>query len=76
MFLKGSVFFYNVTSGEMLATKLTKALSMSLKHLELLERFSSRFSESTLEKWRNMVEDWDKDPSKLNPYDEPEVGEW
>jgi len=49
---------------------------MQTKHRDLHEKFSQTFGEDLVAKWEQMVAEWDVDPSKDNPYYEPQVGKW
>lgn len=44
---------------------------MKKKHQEAFDLFSSTFSPSTVNKWSSMVEAWQSDRTKPNPYEEP-----
>jgi hypothetical protein len=43
---------------------------MSAKHNALFTKFSSNFSPDIVEKWEMMVNDWEDDLSKKNPFEE------
>jgi hypothetical protein len=43
---------------------------MSAKHQALFSKFNSGFSPHILEKWEEMVESWENDPSYRNPFEE------
>jgi hypothetical protein len=47
---------------------------MRAKHQALFEKFTKKFMPATVEKWEKMVSDWETDHSKLNPYEELEIG--
>ncbi|KAM6493543.1 hypothetical protein JOM56_011677 [Amanita muscaria] len=51
--------------------RLREACDMRNKHSEIFKKFSETFSESMREKWEKMLADWNVDPSKPNPYEEP-----
>ena len=60
--------------GATLASQLQEAIQMKIKHEELLARFTAKFSPDVIDKWTKMIEAWDLDHSKPNPYEEPENG--
>lgn len=43
---------------------------MREKHRNIFNQFSSTFRPDVVQKWERMVEDWNKDHSKPNPYAE------
>jgi hypothetical protein len=43
---------------------------MKHKHGAILNRFTAKFSPDTVENWVDMIEEWDLDKSKPNPYEE------
>ncbi len=43
---------------------------MKKKHQDAFESFSSSISPSTVAKWSKMVEEWQADRTKPNPYEE------
>ena len=47
---------------------------MSAKHEGFLTRFTARFSPEVIEKWSAMIDAWDADQTKPNPYEEPQIG--
>ena len=48
---------------------------MKVKHEDILGRFTAKFAPELVDKWIHMIGEWDMDPSKPNPYDEPVSGE-
>jgi len=48
---------------------------MRAKHEGLLTQFSGKFEPLIIEKWRMMIEAWEMDAAKPNPYEEPQKGE-
>jgi hypothetical protein len=44
---------------------------MRSKHQELFTKFNATFKLETTEKWVKMVEEWEQDDTKPNPYAEP-----
>jgi hypothetical protein len=48
---------------------------MRAKHVAIFERFSGKFSPSVVKKWTEMVEKWEADQKKPNPYSESVIGE-
>lgn len=44
------------------------------KHRTIFHQFSSTFRDDTVKKWAKMVEEWNDDHSKPNPYAEPKSG--
>jgi len=47
---------------------------MANHHEGLLTRFTAKFEPSIIEKWVAMIDTWDMDSSKPNPYEEPQKG--
>jgi len=47
---------------------------MKTKHEDIFAQLSATFSSAIVEKWLKMVEIWEADPTKPNPYEEPESG--
>lgn len=45
---------------------------MVKKHEEIFEQFSATFSAPLIKKWTTMVDNWEADNTKPNPYEEPE----
>jgi hypothetical protein len=43
---------------------------MRKKHKDILARFTAKFSPGIVEKWDTMIDAWDLDQTKLNPYEE------
>ena len=58
----------------MLHTRLQEALEMKTKHRSLLNRFTVKLSPDTVEKWTAMIDSWDEDHTRPNPYEEPLIG--
>lgn len=48
--------------------QLRKAVSMRVKHEGLHVEFSNAFPVDVINEWTQMVEDWDTDHQKPNPY--------
>ena len=48
---------------------------MRSKHEEIYDRFTAKFDPEVVGKWKMMIEEWDKDPNKPDPYAEPAVGQ-
>jgi hypothetical protein len=44
---------------------------MKAKHQDAFQTFSSTFTPSVIAKWSRMVEEWEIDRTKPNPYEEP-----
>ena len=63
-------------TGVSLLTQLAKAIVMEKKHREAFEKFTATFPSDVVAKWDKMVDDWDADMSKLNPYEEPVAGKY
>ena len=55
-------------------TQLRKAVDSSTKHLIAFNDFDKLFPSKIVAGWNAEVRAWDADPSKLNPYAEPEAG--
>ena len=72
----GRLFFHGLEmliqsfSGLSLAKRLKTAREMSDKHKNILTQFSERFQPETIERWTQMITDWDNDISQPNPYEE------
>jgi hypothetical protein len=49
---------------------------MKVKHEGLLAQFSAKFEPQVLDKWLGMIEAWDIDSTRPNPYEEPAKGIW
>lgn len=47
---------------------------MSGKHGAIADCFDKNFPQAVVDKWTVMVEEWDDDQKKPNPYKEPETG--
>jgi len=56
--------------GTLFKKRIADAIKMQAKHEEIFEKFSARFDETLIEKWKKIVEAWEADPSKPNPYKE------
>ncbi|GBE89394.1 hypothetical protein SCP_1600550 [Sparassis crispa] len=54
-----------------LVKHLAEALLMMAKQKAIAEKFTSTFSPATIEKWHQMVAEWDQDKTKPDPYVEP-----
>jgi hypothetical protein len=61
-------------AGRMLLAQLLNAVVMQKKHRAAFEKFSTTFPSDVIAKWDKMVEEWDNDKSKPNPYEEPVAG--
>jgi hypothetical protein len=48
---------------------------MRKKHQEVFKTFSTTFKATTIATWTKMVDDWNSDHTKPNPYDEPQNSE-
>ena len=59
----------------MLAVQLKEAHKMKRWHQELLDEFSVEFPPDVISQWVEMIEAWNADPSRPNPYEEIENGE-
>jgi hypothetical protein len=49
---------------------------MEKKHRENFEKFTTTFPSDVVAQWDKMVNDWDADMSKPNPYEEPVAGKY
>jgi hypothetical protein len=65
-----------ILTGASLLTQLAKAIVMEKKHREAFEKFTATFPSDVVAKWDKMVDDWDADMSKPNPYEEPVAGKY
>ncbi|KIM80240.1 hypothetical protein PILCRDRAFT_9784 [Piloderma croceum F 1598] len=63
-----------MVTGKALVTQLQKAVIMHKKHSEAFEKFSTTFPADVVAKWDQMVDEWDNNKSKPNPYEEPIAG--
>lgn len=63
-------------TGVSLLTQLVKAINMEKRHREAFEKFTTTFPSDVVAKWDKMVDDWDADISKPNPYEEPVAGKY
>lgn len=61
-------------SGPTLLRRFREAWAMREKHRNIFHQFSSTFREETVQKWAKLVEDWNEDHSKPNPYAEAKSG--
>jgi len=43
---------------------------MKIKHTSILAKFTAKFSPEAVNRWNAMVEAWDTDQEKPNPYEE------
>jgi hypothetical protein len=57
-----------------MALKMREALSMRTRHQGIFTRFTAKFSPEVIEKWTKMIEDWDQDLCKPDPYQESVIG--
>jgi hypothetical protein len=60
--------------GSLLGTNLVKAVEMASRQRKVANDFSTTFPRSTMQKWRQMVEEWQANPSRPNPYVSNERG--
>jgi Kyakuja-Dileera-Zisupton transposase len=60
--------------GHHLETKLKEAIPMSHKHCALLNALLVTFPAETVTEWTHMVEDWQEDTSRPNPFEETALG--
>jgi Kyakuja-Dileera-Zisupton transposase len=61
--------FFN--AGIKFLAQLNRAVEMHVKHRKAFNDFNNTFPPTAVEKWNQMVIDWDKDTTKPNPYEEP-----
>jgi len=47
---------------------------MKAKHEDIFKQFSATFAPPVIKPWTSMVEHWESDPLKPNPYEEPRSG--
>jgi hypothetical protein len=59
-----------ILTGKSFNKKFKEAVTMKKKHEGIFTQFSATFPQSVLEKWVNVVETWERDPSAPNPYKE------
>jgi len=58
--------------GKSLGVQLWQACEMKAKHGDLLSMFSAKFTPEVVNQRTAMIEAWDLDSSKPNPYEESE----
>src|SRR6202042_887220 len=61
--------FFN--AGIKFLAQLNSAIEMHVNHHKAFDGFNNTFPPTTVERWNQMVIDWDKDATKPNPYEEP-----
>lgn len=61
-------------AGPLFAKRFQEAFAMRDKHRDIFRQFSSTFPAATVEAWGEMVEAWNQDRSKPNPYADPKPG--
>lgn len=54
--------------GSSLQKNLLKAAEMSSKQRQVADDFTATFPHETIKSWSRMVNEWEADPSKPNPY--------
>ena len=47
---------------------------MQIKHEGILARYTMKFAPDVVEEWARMIDQWDLDSNKPNPYEEPTAG--
>jgi len=62
--------------GKAFLKKFREASKMKTKHEHIFKQLSATFSSTIVEEWLDMVEIWEADPSKPNPYAEPRSGKY
>ena len=63
-----------ISLGRHLHTKLKEAIPMSKKHSALFNALSATFPAETIVEWTQMVDDWQDDTSRPNPFEETALG--
>ena len=61
--------------GRSLSSQLKEAHKMKTRHEDLFEEFTADFPPDVIEHWVGIIEAWNMDPSKPNPYEEVETGQ-
>lgn len=56
--------------GHGLLEQFEKAIKMHARHETMFVTFTNRFDPKVIEKWDSMINDWDADSSKPNPYED------
>jgi hypothetical protein len=56
--------------GKSLIVQLRQAFAMKIKQEAILAQFTAKFAPDVVEKWAVMIDDWELDPEKPNPYEE------
>jgi hypothetical protein len=60
--------------GNALHTQLQEAIRMKAKHNDIYKRFTAKISPDVVEKWTAMIDAWDLDQTKPNPYEDSHNG--
>jgi hypothetical protein len=60
--------------GRHLRSKLKEAIPASKRHRALLNALSATFPVPTVNEWTEMVNDWQEDTSRANPFEESTLG--
>lgn len=68
--------FTDAPLGPTLFSSLVKAIEMRNDHRKAYEDHSKTFDDITISDWTKMVEDWEADQNKPNPYEVPETCEY
>jgi hypothetical protein len=56
--------------GKSLLVQLQQSFKMKIKKMAAHARFTAGFDPEVVERWSAMVDAWDLDPQKPNPYEE------
>ena len=67
-------FAHPGNQGKLLLRNLSKALSMKAKHMTTMSKFNAELPEDLLSDWADMISQWERDKTKLNPYTHTEKG--
>lgn len=62
--------------GDSLQSKLESAIEMSSTHRQAFVAHNATFEPETVAKWETLVNEWEKDSRKPNPYEQPEASEY
>jgi hypothetical protein len=59
---------YLTSTGSLFETNLTKAKEMASIQRKAANDFAATFPEDTIQQWKQMVQEWEANPSRPNPY--------
>jgi len=59
---------YSTPLGSLLEANITKAKEMASVQRKAADDFTATFPETTIRQWKRMVQEWEANPSRPNPY--------